>query len=189
MSGHSTIIVPRKFRPLQTADDLAREMRFQASFGVWDGARGETEYFKACRRVHLPTETQLIFTRDVGYHTSGWFKNPDYERCFHLSLSFWDFAAYPTMRTRFAVRSEIDRWVSCFFPNEQRFIWEESAHSDEGKRKGVTHFRVFCDVQWQPILPEGEVYSTLKTELGWLSWSDRVAADAAAEQAVMESLS
>lgn len=30
----------------------------------------------------------VIMTRDIGYHTSGWWKNPDYERCFHVSISY-----------------------------------------------------------------------------------------------------
>jgi hypothetical protein len=28
------------------------------------------------------------FPLDIGAHTSGWWKNPDYEACWHLSISY-----------------------------------------------------------------------------------------------------
>jgi hypothetical protein len=36
----------------------------------------------------------------------------------------------------------------------------------------VRHWRVFCDIIWQAIMPRGEVYSRELTERGWQSWSD-----------------
>ena len=30
--------------------------------------------------------TSLIYTMDEGMHSIGWWKNPDYARCYHLSL-------------------------------------------------------------------------------------------------------
>jgi hypothetical protein len=37
---------------------------------------------------HTPSGTKLIFSRDVGHHSSGWFKNPDFERCFSFVTLF-----------------------------------------------------------------------------------------------------
>jgi hypothetical protein len=62
-------------------------------------------------------------------------------------------------------------WVRAFFGDDARYTWLESAKSDAGKRRGVEHFRLFCDATWKPILPRGEVYSTEFTELGWRSAS------------------
>ena len=117
------------------------------------------------------TMTRLIFTRDVGHHTSGWLKNPDYERCLHLSCSpFPEFiistrrAADPTLKTW-------RRWAKAFFGDAARYLWAESPKSDTGKRLGVWHFRVFCNEAWEPHLPRGEVYSREFTEAGWRSAS------------------
>lgn len=117
------------------------------------------------------TRTRLIFTRDVGHHTSGWLKNPDYERCLHLSCSpFPAFILTPAQHADPTLKTW-RRWSKAFFGEAHRNVWAESPKSDEGKRIGVWHFRVFCNEAWEPILPRGEVYSKEFTELGWRSSS------------------
>jgi hypothetical protein len=112
----------------------------------------------------------LLFTRDVGHHTSGWFKNPDYERCYHLSLSFWDLER----RVARPFEGRLARaWVRAFYRDWTRLVWEESATLRSLPRlPEVRHYRVFCDARWQPILPRGEVYSREFTEKGWKSFSE-----------------
>lgn len=74
-------------------EKLIMEMYHHADVGVFRGSGDHWQpYFEYAKRVHEPTGTMLLFTRDIGHHTSGWWKNPDYERCYHLSLSFWDLA-------------------------------------------------------------------------------------------------
>lgn len=132
-------------------------------------------YLESCRAYHLPTRTKIIFTRDTGHHTSGWWKNPDYERCLHLSLSFLDPEAEEPRPVphRHDLASE---WIDAFFPTTKHLVWTEPPFGPEGKRHDVWHYRVFYSTGWTaPILPRGEVYSKDFTEAGWLSWSDREA--------------
>lgn len=117
------------------------------------------------------TETRVMLTRDEGHHTSGWMKNPDYERCLHLSLS----PKPPTLVLPYA--RVLDRkmaalWVKAIFGDDQRYTWMESPKSRLGRQADVWHWRLFCDASWAPILPRGEVYSTELTELGWKSASE-----------------
>ena len=151
---------------------FADHRRDVAGQGVWEGDQGMTPYFARCRDEH-ETGTRVIFSRDTGHHTSGWWKNPDYERCLHLSLSFWDPV---TGLQRPFEDDEADVWVRLFFGPYVNLIWQESAVTDGGRELGLRHYRVFCDERWRPIKPRGEVYTTRFTELGWKSWSDVQAA-------------
>src|SRR5579859_6428518 len=69
---------------------LVDRMKRHAETGLYRGRSQEFNqpYFARARQLHEKTGTSLIFTKDTGHHTSGWFKNPDYERCYHLSVSF-----------------------------------------------------------------------------------------------------
>lgn len=58
-----------------------------------------------------------------------------------------------------------------YFEN-RRLLWCEAPYSEQGKRNEVYHYRLFCDKNWQPIMPRGEVYSKQFTELGWKSFSE-----------------
>ncbi len=161
MSG--SIITPSMAR-------LAKQMNLYARSGIFDG-RTETVYFTHCRRVHDETGTVLILTRDIGYHSSGWFKNPDYERCFHLSVSFWDMLLKKPRPYEPALART---WCSAVYGDWTRFIWEEGPSEKTLPEHGEAHhFRVMCDPLWQPIIPRGEVYSREFIEEGWLSWSDQ----------------
>lgn len=152
---------------------VAKSLRQRALSGVFDGRAAGGHYIAFCRHICAETGAVLIFTRDVGHHTSGWMKNPDYERCWHLSLS-------PKPAELFVPGvepiAELDAktrnlWVRAFFGEDARYTWLESAKSDVGKRRGVEHFRLFAGEAWKPMLPRGEVYSTQFTELGWRSAS------------------
>jgi len=123
----------------------------------------------ACTAKHAATGTLLIFTRDTGMHSGGWWKNPDYERCWHLSVSFHDPATGEDAPKDVRLT---DEWLEAFYGDDCRYVWAEPPFSPEGKRADVWHYRVFCDPAWSPILPRGEVYTKDFTERGWMSFSE-----------------
>lgn len=152
----------------------------------------EVAYVRRCSHFHWQSGTVIMFTRDTGHHSGGWFKSPDYERCRHLSLSFR--VPYPgrdptelglvhnlgvLMRATGSYvplrpfdAASAAAWVKLILGEDRRFAWEEGPFTPEGKELGVRHYRVFCDRNWEPILPRGEVYSRELTEKGWKSFSD-----------------
>lgn len=116
----------------------------------------------------------IILTRDVGHHESGWFKNPDYERCWHLSISYRQHHDGPREVDAFLDhdRKESERIARGFFGDDASLLWCEPPFSDAGKRAQVWHYRLFCDAGWQPIKPRGEVYDKRNTPAGWQSFSE-----------------
>lgn len=153
-------------------DTAIRGHQSAAKRGTWDG-KELTPYFRLCRQVHHFAGCLSLFTRDVGYHSSGWWKNPDYERCYHLSLSFFDpITQEPRRRDQTVTMTFIKR----LFGRDRRWLWCEPPYSDDGRRMDVWHYRLFCDAGWNPIKPRGEVYDKELTEAGWLSFSDARAA-------------
>lgn len=137
--------------------------------GTYDGTIRTQHVVMACRGFHAPSGTVIIYTRDAGMHTSGWWKNPDYERCLHLSLSFVDPEALEPSDHDHKLAKE---WIEAFFGDWKRYLWAEPPFSEPGKKTSAWHYRVFCDQHGQPILPRGEVYSLENTPAGWLSFSD-----------------
>ncbi|MBV5327213.1 MAG: hypothetical protein JZU65_06165 [Chlorobium sp.] len=131
-----------------------------ARLGIWNG-KERSQYFESCRWLLERYPATVVFTKEVGYHSGGWWKNPDYERCWHLSLSFRGGAEKK-------VTAEI---INNIFGLYKNLLWVEPPHSEQGKKLNVWHYRLFCDDNWNPIKPRGEVYSTQFTELGWRSFS------------------
>lgn len=151
--------------------DLAGNMAWTASRGLFNGllTAYNRDYIRLCTRIAFGTK--LIFSRDSGHHSSGWFKNPDYERCLHLSLSPAPRAIW-TPQTPDLDEKLKKRWLRAFFGDSLRYAWAESAKTKQGKSLGVEHWRVFCDTSWDPILPRKEVYSKDFTDVGWKSASE-----------------
>lgn len=149
---------------------VAKEMRRVAFTGYWAGD-GINDYLHRCHGYHEPTGSKIGFTRDFGHHTSGWWKNPDYERCFHLSLSFHDPESGEPLGDRDTKLTQ--EWIDLFYGDNKRLIWAEPPYSEYGKALATWHYRLFMNPDWQtPLLPRGEVYSREFTEAGWKSWSD-----------------
>ena len=104
----------------------------------------------------------IIASHDEGTHVSGWWRNSDYDRCWHLSLCAMDGARYVDL-------PEADRraWGFAVFGKHLRIAWIEppasklDIHRDAPASAYTTHVRVFLDRDGHPIKPEGEVY-TLK---------------------------
>lgn len=112
---------------------------------------------------------RAIFTRDYGHHSGGWFKNPDYERCFHLSLSFRSPDGTILLSQDHKIAKEL---CELFYGKYTRLIWAEPPFSKHGKSHNVWHYRLFVNYRGEPILPRGEVYSKEFTEKGWKSFSE-----------------
>lgn len=167
------------------------EIRRRAQYGISrgrDDTLQERKYYRVCTWFHGATGSVVMFTRDSGHHSSGWMKNPDYERCLHLSLSFKEplerspdhlvnldvmsRLGAPPLRQRDFDWSLAGQWVISILHPHSHLAWHEGPFSREGKIAGVRHFRVFCDPAWVPWKPRGEVYNLDFTEKGWKSWSD-----------------
>lgn len=153
----------------ETASFVQAMKRHAASGSYFDGRNEFSPYFLKAKQFHAASGTLMIYTRDVGMHSSGWFKNPDYERCLHLSLSFWDAKS----KTPTAFDDKLMRvWVNLFYGHWGRYVWEESQSRTDNPAE-VRHYRVLCDPRWQPIIPRGEVYTRDFIEKGWKSFSDQ----------------
>ena len=150
---------------------LANDMRRRAHYGLFTGGNdlANQAYLARCRKIHYGTV--LIFTRDSGHHACGWWKNPDYERCWHLSMSAAPQAIW-TKDTPDLDRKVEHSWIEAFFGTHLHLLWAEPPYSPEGKKQNVWHWRLFTDERWEPILPRGEVYSKELTEAGWKTFSE-----------------
>lgn len=164
-----------------TLERIVDLLMSRAKLGTWDG-RILTPYFKMCRWIWSGGAT-IIFTRDVGYHSSGWWKNPDYERCYHLSLSFFDQSTLEPAPRDLKLTRQI---ISQVYGRNRKLLWCEPPYSPDGKRNQVWHYRLFCDTGWNPIKPRGEVYGRELTEAGWKSFSDVRAEWEQEERFIME---
>jgi hypothetical protein len=146
---------------------LAADLRISAARAPEHQGAGVPD--QRCVRVLRSAGLVVLFTRDSNMHGSGWFKNPEFERCFHLSLSFRDPESFNAAPFDLYVAERVAR---AFFGDDISAVWTESAKTEHGRKLGVVHYRVFCDEHWKKIHPRGEVYSREMTEKGWQSWSD-----------------
>lgn len=165
------------------SDVASRMTRRAHQAGVFNGHNTPLNMaaMERCRYTSYETRTRLIFTRDGNHHASGWWKNPEYERCFHLSLSPAPaLVIIPGALTELNTKTR-DAWLKAFYGEHVNKVWAESPYSPEGKKHNVWHYRVFCDEHWQPIIPRKEVYSKEFTPAGWMSYSDLVASELAKE--------
>lgn len=155
-------------------EDTVIGLRLAALSGTYRGlirTAADKAYMEHCRATAMyeGLGVAMIFTRDTGHHTSGWWKNPDYERCWHLSLSFFDLPTFSPEQYRHALGASIGR---LFFGDDIRFAWVEPPYTAEGKARGVHHYRVFVDEGWKAIMPRGEVYGRDNTPAHWKSFSE-----------------
>jgi len=156
-------------------DALVNFAKVRSLRGIYDGRMNERnrQLIDHCTHKYSDDARGLgaivIYSRDAGHHSSGWWKNPDYERCLHLSLSIRD------PRTGAQLPRDIkffETIAQAFFGGDARKAWLEGPHSAEGKRADCWHYRIFCDLGWNPILPRHEVYSKEFTQTGWKSFSE-----------------
>lgn len=148
---------------------LIAAMKKTAESGAFDGKDPASPYFINCKGRDTKNGVILIFTRDVGMHTGGWWKNPDYERCYHLSISFRNIITWEMMPKNKKISF---RYLKAFFGEDHTKLWCEPPYYPSGKEADCWHYRLFCDENWQPIIPRGEVYSKELTEAGWKSFTE-----------------
>jgi hypothetical protein len=166
-------------------NSVAQKLKEASVFGTFYGIMDyyAVRYIEECAAFHAPSGSVLIFTRDEGHHTSGWFKNPDYERCLHLSISFKE--PYNVYQPRQFDQKLAKEWLDIFFGDDKRYVWSESPKSDEGRAIEVWHYRIFTDDLWRPIVARREVYSTELTEIGWKSYSELYPEDGRKEPSIL----
>ena len=166
-----TLDGPQIFTQLKTLVLYAKRRSMR---GIYDGRMGTRSamLIRWCSHLYSidrETSARLIYTRDAGHHMGGWWKNPYYERCLHLSISF---CANPSDEPLPFDKAKAQEIAQAFFGDDARKAWIERPYSEEGKHADVHHYRVFCDEAWSPILPGKEVYSTDDTPAGWQSFSE-----------------
>lgn len=162
---------------MSAREQLAAHMRATANrLPTYDGreTHANMHLLRACAHYDRATFANMIFSRDAGMHSSGWWKNPDYERCYHLSISFAVASSLIGVQpTRLPHNpKEAALWCEALFGEDKRYLWVEGPFSEHGRAYGVFHYRLFCDPAWKPIQPRGEVYSRDWTPADWKGWSD-----------------
>ncbi len=114
----------------------------------------------------------VLLTFDVGYHNSGWWRNSQYDRCFHLSmvvvtpasgLILPDGTRPPAFET--PTEAEMQAVAQAVFGDDVTKAWIEPPASKFDPYRTAPasshcwHVRLFVDRRTgQPIKPEGEVY-------------------------------
>jgi hypothetical protein len=117
-----------------------------------------------------PWNALCIFTLDIGHHTSGWWKNPDYDACWHLSISYQDLESGDMAPQNHKLSWKI---IRAFYESHYKLVWSEPPYTPNGKAADVWHYRLFVDrATLLPLFPRGEVYSRELTEAGWKSFSE-----------------
>lgn len=105
----------------------------------------------------------LQITKDRMHHSVGWWRNAEYEYCFHLSIAGWETnGSRPTS----IPRDEERYWTHAFFPVHFNKVWHEPGGTDPRltrqealEKRHIIHQRVFLDPEtFEPFVPTGEVY-------------------------------
>lgn len=162
---------------------VARMMRRRAMKSpIYDGRETSRNIaiLRGCTWHYAPLDARMILSRDEGMHSSGWWKNPDYERCWHLSLSFAHVSPLIGVPEESLPQDHKSAAAICeaIFGEDRRRLWVESPFSDHGRGRDVWHYRLFVDPTWAgSIIPRREVYSRDHTDARWKSWSDLHGAD------------
>lgn len=116
---------------------------------------------------------RLLLTRDRMHHSVGWWRNAEYEYCWHLSISAWASEPVPGVSPREAGTEPEDLpaaeeryWTFAFFPTHYDKLWHEPGGTDprlttleKMRYRHFSHLRLFLDPDtFEPFIPQGEVY-------------------------------
>ena len=96
------------------------------------------------------------------HHSVGWWRNAEYEYCWHLSISAWSDRAEPED----IPPAEERYWAHAFFPKHFNKLWHEPGGTDprltqpeKMRHRHISHLRLFLHpVTLEPFVPHGEVY-------------------------------
>jgi hypothetical protein len=139
-----------------------------AAFGSWRDLPSRV----APEEVYV----RLLLTRDRMHHSVGWWRNAEYEYCWHLSISARDAVdarlAIAGLKKRAEVgyvslpeREEV-YWGRLFFADHAGKVWHEPGGTDPRltreeklRHRHIVHLRLFLDPEtFEPFIPTGEVY-------------------------------
>jgi hypothetical protein len=116
---------------------------------------------------------RLLFTKDRMHHSVGWWRNAEYEYCWHLSISAWDKATLtpdkgPSRTSEPEDVPDLDEryWTWAIFSEDANKVWHEPGGTDprltpteKMKHRHFVHQRLFLDPEtFEPFVPTGEVY-------------------------------
>jgi len=148
-----------------------RHRRVIAQRWPWDGKRPISQDARLVVSSITGVEElriSTLLTFDVGAHSSGWWRNSDYERCWHLSLvGIAQLGVHGGHEYVDVPLDDITAWASIEYGRARSLAWTEPPAGDfdvyrnAPASRHTTHIRLFVDQQNQPIKPTGEVY-TLK---------------------------
>jgi hypothetical protein len=147
--------------------EIAR-MRRQAWTHPWEG-RGMPPPIRTVLILDDPEKPiSCLFTYDVGAHNCGWWRNSQYDRCWHLSLVVMKPGAR-VLEGAFETPTDVE-WraiAAAFFGPDVTRAWIEppasafDTYRTSPQSRHTYHVRVFTDREGHALTPEGEVY-TLK---------------------------
>lgn len=162
---------------------IARRMRAWARRGWYIGDEASLQKYGA--REVLPSIAEpevlisLLLSRDRMHHSVGWWRNAEYEYCWHLSLSAIERGEYYRVERLARLtgrrqkpsfeempRADLDLWSRLIFGEHIDKLWNEPGGTDprltadERHRRAVLwHLRLFLNpVTMEPFIPKGEVY-------------------------------
>lgn len=157
---------------------LAAQMRRGSYHGWYTGDVASLDRYGQRAVVQGAVEPELqislLFSRDKMHHSVGWWRNAEYEYCYHLSISAQSMETdWSSHKWEQVPRAEARYWTHAFFPRDYDKVWMEPGGTDprltkEDARMFATfwHMRVFLEPQilssigepFVPFIPKGEVY-------------------------------
>lgn len=153
--------------------EMVKQM-YQGAIRGWYTGDYETLKRYGQRRVLIGRTSpelsiSLLLSRDRMHHSVGWWRNAEYEYCWHLSIAAFDRAAYVTgtEKKENIPPAEERYWAHAFFPLDFDKIWHEPGGTDprltpeeaRARRGHMSHLRLFLDPEtFEPFIPAGEVY-------------------------------
>lgn len=136
---------------------------------------GQTEIprqqrIRAASHLDRDIGVSLLLTYDIGYHASGWWRNSQYDSCWHASLVCINL---PDRSYTDPADRVVRAWMHALFREWLHHAWTEPpATSSDPYRNApasryTTHVRIFTDRSpIRPITPKGEVYDLLPWDDG-----------------------
>lgn len=164
---------------------IARQMRAKARTGWYIGDMPTLERFGARRDVVAVTTPELLvrllLSRDKMHHSVGWWRNAEYEFCWHLSLSAVDRSVVTSGQQPTGYEElphdEVRYWARLIFGEHIDKLWNEPGGTDprltrtEKRRNAlIWHLRLFLEPEildrrgepHVPFVPRGEVYDLVR---------------------------
>jgi len=153
-------------------EEVAEALRAKARTGWYVGDEPSLARHSTMHDVVAATTPELLvrlrLSRDRMHHSVGWWRNAEYEYCWHLSMSAVDRLAWAAerMQTETLPREEVRHWAALIFGEHVDKLWNEPGGTDPrltaGERRRnapIWHLRLFLDPETgEPFIPKGEVY-------------------------------